>query len=140
MVNEFLIQQVGEELALDQNIDIETDASSMGKILYKDKALEHNGDNISYVELYAEIPRIKFQFWGERFGLNGEQMLSATPDIVKSHLGTLINYVFGKNIRLENLQAVDLTDEGLHQEFREGIDKYIIQINLTAKQKANLIS
>lgn len=135
MISEFLIRQIGEDLSLDQNIDIEIDESSMGKILYKDKALEHSGDGISYVELYAEIPRVKFQFWGERFGLSAQDTIDITSDVTKSHIGTLVNYVFSKSSRLENLQPIGLSDEGLHQEFNEAIDKYIIQINLTVKQK-----
>jgi hypothetical protein len=139
MIEEFLIQQIGEELSQDQSIDIQVEPDSMGKILYRDLSLEHGSDETTYVELYAQIPRIKLEFWGQKFGFDSQKMLEILPSIVAGQLNALVNYVLRQNVRLENLEPSDLTEEGLHQEFREEIDKYIIQINLTAKTKAKQI-
>jgi hypothetical protein len=124
-----LLKFVGDYLLKD--VDVEKEKIGFGKTLWDDFEVEDDGEDVAYVELYAEIPLEDLNEFAFETDRGIDILINDIKEMVKERPDLLIDYVFYFNDNLELIPELEQIEA--YDELDKEDELFIVQINLLAR-------
>ena len=120
---------------LTEDINIEKERINLGKTIWADYELEDLGEDIVFVNLYAEINIDDLKEFSYSIDAGVHYVLDEIEETLRDDATKVIKYAFAKEKTLEGYDPLvkKHDDLDIHTEFSKEKRQFIVDINVMAK-------
>jgi hypothetical protein len=132
-MDDIILHFLAEQLIRDVNI--EKEHINLGKTIWSDYELEDLGEDIVFVNLYAEISLDELKRFAFKIDAGMHYVIDGIKDMLEQDPVLLIKYCFAKEKTLKDYDAlIEKNDDlDIHVELSPKDHNLIVDINLMAK-------